>query len=454
MTLFFSSEVWKDSKRSAIVIHRPEIPLSDVDLSQVKPVAFVDMIQIRLSGEPSKPLMEKLLQECPQSYRPREAPNHVVAPFPSDEALRILDRMTEQSCPLSRLEIALDYCVPGKPEAIRLRSLIEPLLVQVKRRRRKSPEREYPYRFKGDEGTTLYFDVQASPVNLAVYSDLLSKKTGESCLHLCWRLNGTGSIRHAGIERPADLIAFDCDAFWRQWHRLELIVDAASIGRAFLKGNPAYEHKRPPCSDSRIGQIIARSAIGIDEEQTELTAQRLREFARECSWFDAGKCVRRVVDRRLLPHNPEIPRERRLKPKRRGRPGQRKNIAKTKALNPHLSDRLWNVMKRFVPAYECTHRFGGGRPRTNDRLCMTAIVAWASGRGSWKQLSKLTGCPDSTAHNRMKEWIAKGVFVRMKEAGLDAEVGLRDVNWSRLQKQKAWGYSDEKWQPYLYVITR
>jgi transposase len=64
---------------------------------------------------------------------------------------------------------------------------------------------------------------------------------------------------------------------------------------------------------------------------------------------------------------------------------------------------------------------------------MTAIVAWASGACQWREVKTVAGCASSTAHDRLKEWKEKGVFKRMKDAGLDEKRELQNIDWTVLR---------------------
>ena len=98
----------------------------------------------------------------------------------------------------------------------------------------------------------------------------------------------------------------------------------------------------------------------------------------------------------------------------------------------HIPDELWECIALLLPEHKNTHRFGGGRPRTPDRVCMEAILFVLRTGCQWKALNATRFCPSSTAHDRFQEWVAAGVFQRMWEAGLMAYDDYKGIDWSWL----------------------
>jgi len=98
----------------------------------------------------------------------------------------------------------------------------------------------------------------------------------------------------------------------------------------------------------------------------------------------------------------------------------------------HLSDDLWQAISLLLPEHKNTHRFGGGRPRTPDRVCMEAILFVLRTGCQWKALNATRFCPSSTAHDRFQEWVAAGVFQEMWERGLLAYDDWKGLDWAWL----------------------
>jgi len=101
------------------------------------------------------------------------------------------------------------------------------------------------------------------------------------------------------------------------------------------------------------------------------------------------------------------------------------------AMNPkesyQISDELWAKIQPLLPVHVNTHRFGGGRPRADDRKCMNAIWFVLRTGCQWDALDATEICPSSTAHDRYQEWVKAGVFLELWKAGLleyDKKKGL------------------------------
>ena len=97
-----------------------------------------------------------------------------------------------------------------------------------------------------------------------------------------------------------------------------------------------------------------------------------------------------------------------------------------------IPDDLWEEVALCIPAHVNTHPFGGGKPRTPDRVCMDAIFFVLRTGCQWKALDATQFCPGSTAHDRFQEWVRAGVFFEMWKAGLLEYDCLKGLDWSWL----------------------
>ncbi len=97
-----------------------------------------------------------------------------------------------------------------------------------------------------------------------------------------------------------------------------------------------------------------------------------------------------------------------------------------------IPDDLWEAIALLLPKHVNKHPFGGGRPRTPDRVCMEAILFVLRTGCQWKALDATRFCPGSTAHDRFQQWVEAGVFLAMWEAGLMAYDDLEGIDWSWL----------------------
>jgi putative transposase len=97
-----------------------------------------------------------------------------------------------------------------------------------------------------------------------------------------------------------------------------------------------------------------------------------------------------------------------------------------------IPDDLWAEIDWLLPEHMNTHRFGGGKPRKPDRVCMDAIFFVLRTGCQWKALDATKLCPGSTAHDRFQEWVQEDVFYEMWRAGLFEYDCLKGIDWSWL----------------------
>jgi putative transposase len=95
-----------------------------------------------------------------------------------------------------------------------------------------------------------------------------------------------------------------------------------------------------------------------------------------------------------------------------------------------VSDELWAKIQPLLPQHVNTHRFGGGRPRADDRKCMDAIFFVLRTGCQWNALNATGLCASSTAHDRFQEWQEAGVFLKLWQAGLREYDELKGLDWS------------------------
>src|ERR1700682_1494944 len=100
--------------------------------------------------------------------------------------------------------------------------------------------------------------------------------------------------------------------------------------------------------------------------------------------------------------------------------------------NWRIPDDLWEEIAWLIPEHVNTHPFGGGKPRTPDRVCLDAIFFVLRTGCQWKALDATKFCPGSTAHDRFQEYVRAGVFFEMWKAGLLEYDCLKGIDWSWL----------------------
>ena len=102
-----------------------------------------------------------------------------------------------------------------------------------------------------------------------------------------------------------------------------------------------------------------------------------------------------------------------------------------------VSDDLWARIEPLLPVHKNTHRFGGGRPRKPDRVCMNGVFFVLRTGCQWNALSATGICPSSTAHDRFQQWVADGVFWRMWCLGLMEYDEVKGIDWDWLSADGA-----------------
>lgn len=100
-----------------------------------------------------------------------------------------------------------------------------------------------------------------------------------------------------------------------------------------------------------------------------------------------------------------------------------------RALEPEVTNAVWEAVKALLPQREVHHPMGGHRPRIADRVCFEGILVRLVTGCSWVTAEHLLGgaVSDTTLRARRDEWTDAGVFddlVSEALAGYDRIVGL------------------------------
>ena len=74
-----------------------------------------------------------------------------------------------------------------------------------------------------------------------------------------------------------------------------------------------------------------------------------------------------------------------------------------------VTDELWSAIEPLLPKHKPSPR--GGRPRKDDRACLTGIVYLLRTGMSWNLIPKELGCGvGSTCWRRLNAWTKAGVW--------------------------------------------
>ena len=96
-----------------------------------------------------------------------------------------------------------------------------------------------------------------------------------------------------------------------------------------------------------------------------------------------------------------------------------------------LPDELWARMAPLLPDPP-EHPLGCHNPRVPDRAAMDAIFFVLRTGCQWNALNATGICSSSSAHRRVQEWAAAGVFEAFWRQGLLAYDALTGIDWAWL----------------------
>ncbi len=97
---------------------------------------------------------------------------------------------------------------------------------------------------------------------------------------------------------------------------------------------------------------------------------------------------------------------------------------------PLVSDALWERIEPLIPKEPPSPR--GGRPRIDDRRCLTGILFVLKTGIGWQDLPAEMGCGSvMTCGRRLRDWQEAGVWDKLHEVLL-AELNAADkIDWER-----------------------
>jgi transposase len=93
-----------------------------------------------------------------------------------------------------------------------------------------------------------------------------------------------------------------------------------------------------------------------------------------------------------------------------------------RALEPEVVDAVWTAVEPLIPPAPQSHPLGCHRPRVPDRLCFWGILVRLVTGCSWVSVEAILEyqVSDTTLRARRDEWIAAGVFDRLRDHALHA----------------------------------
>src|ERR1700692_2466313 len=98
---------------------------------------------------------------------------------------------------------------------------------------------------------------------------------------------------------------------------------------------------------------------------------------------------------------------------------------------PLLPDALWNLIQPLLPPPP--RRPKGGRPRLQDRACLTGILFVLRSGIPWEMLPQEMGCGSGmSCWRRLRDWQQAGVWERLNEVMLAMLSAADRIHWSRV----------------------
>ena len=89
----------------------------------------------------------------------------------------------------------------------------------------------------------------------------------------------------------------------------------------------------------------------------------------------------------------------------------------TRALDPVVTDAIWQTIQPLLPQPNKTHPLGCHRRRTPDRICFQGLIIRLITGASWVDIEAILGyqVSDTTLRSRRDQWIKAGVFKELCE---------------------------------------
>jgi transposase len=95
-----------------------------------------------------------------------------------------------------------------------------------------------------------------------------------------------------------------------------------------------------------------------------------------------------------------------------------------------VPDELWELIEPILPKHEPSPK--GGKPRKDDRLCLTGILFVLKSGIPWEDFPQEMGCCGMTLWNRLDEWRKAGVWDQLHRLLLDKLRGQDAIDFSRV----------------------
>src|SRR5258708_18779791 len=94
-----------------------------------------------------------------------------------------------------------------------------------------------------------------------------------------------------------------------------------------------------------------------------------------------------------------------------------------------VRDELWALVEPILPKHPYVP--GVGKPRKDDRVCLTGILFVLKTGIPWEQFPQEMGCCGMTPWNRLEEWRRAGVWEQLHQILLGKLRGADLIDFSR-----------------------
>jgi len=95
-----------------------------------------------------------------------------------------------------------------------------------------------------------------------------------------------------------------------------------------------------------------------------------------------------------------------------------------------VPDELWDLIRPILPPHPPSPK--GGKPRIDDRICLTGILFVLKTGIGWEDFPHEMGCCGMTLWNRLEEWKTAGVWGKLHRLLLDKLRGADEIDFSRV----------------------
>src|SRR5687767_12397179 len=95
-----------------------------------------------------------------------------------------------------------------------------------------------------------------------------------------------------------------------------------------------------------------------------------------------------------------------------------------------VPDELWALVEPILPKHPPGPK--GGKPRTDDRVCLTGILFVLKTGIPWEDFPQEMGCCGMTLWNRLDEWRKAGVWEALHRLLLDKLRGADAIDFARV----------------------